>query len=964
MNGHNTEEVGPARSRQQQRADAFLASTALPFDQDSGVNNTAESGPDASQDPIAAQVWRMYAKQKSELPNAARMENLTWRMMAMTMRKEAEAKRVSQSCNGSTAEGGGGHGGDIAFDRAIAAAASGDIHNNSSSAGGVSVGSGFDSEDAIGTEELPSGDARRDATSSMMGSRPGTGGKPKSLLEIGATDDGRKRPADFSPFIGAVEDIELPIDAETPTEYFLNDAAANIMTEPPSFPLHTSHPNLMGLDPLAMEAPEGFSPSQMSSSFGRFGGPQDFMNLGTSMHSLASSYGSHPFTTPMASGPPSGAVTPHPIGEAPESAFFGGPGIAAGAMNGQQPRRGSTAPSMTLPNFPTGQRQPSLLQQNLMAARQYNGQNPASMYVQTANLAGSIPDGTNVFDPNGELFSPSSLGSFPVSSFMSAQSIFGPNSYSGSFGNQPDVHVNPNQVMPGSFPTGASGRPIFSFAEEDHMGEVMDFSHDFSSSVPNDASSSSGPVGSANRAMSSSSLSKQAASSSSAGGRRVDPRRTHHSRQNSSTERRRGGLSRNNSVPNSMNQLSMTQIKPSTSQARPGQSPTVEHHTSPRSGRSSRATSPGAALSQSLGRGPGGGGAAATGSGSSSAAASGKDASTGASPHCTNCGTQTTPLWRRNPEGQPLCNACGLFLKLHGVVRPLSLKTDVIKKRNRAGGNSASGPGSTVSAHPTTGAGGGAQSGPATTPTGNIRVAPKLPYRQNSMPGVPAMSQQQQQQQHDLAMAANSQRMSNAQLQMQHALHIGTGGASPAGTTDTTSLEATPPPMSGAISSQLTSPLLSTSFGSSHAAASGTTAGLDASSHNAFRQAAAMAAHQQQQHAQARPYQIPKKARVGGGGGGGGAAGTGESTSLAGSFDAGGAAAVAAAAAAVAAGDYSQAHLLAAAGGGGLNAQQQQLLSSSSSTSSTLSHHNHAGGLSMNISHDMQDDDDWSYMRG
>lgn len=58
----------------------------------------------------------------------------------------------------------------------------------------------------------------------------------------------------------------------------------------------------------------------------------------------------------------------------------------------------------------------------------------------------------------------------------------------------------------------------------------------------------------------------------------------------------------------------------------------------------------------------------------------------GAPTTCTNCFTQTTPLWRRNPEGQPLCNACGLFLKLHGVVRPLSLKTDVIKKRNRGTG--------------------------------------------------------------------------------------------------------------------------------------------------------------------------------------------------------------------------------------------------------------------------------------
>ncbi|KAK4083834.1 transcriptional regulator family: GATA type zinc finger [Trichoderma aggressivum f. europaeum] len=50
---------------------------------------------------------------------------------------------------------------------------------------------------------------------------------------------------------------------------------------------------------------------------------------------------------------------------------------------------------------------------------------------------------------------------------------------------------------------------------------------------------------------------------------------------------------------------------------------------------------------------------------------------------CVNCFTQTTPIWRQNPEGQPLCNACGLFLKLHGVVRPLNLKTDVIKKQNR-----------------------------------------------------------------------------------------------------------------------------------------------------------------------------------------------------------------------------------------------------------------------------------------
>lgn len=37
---------------------------------------------------------------------------------------------------------------------------------------------------------------------------------------------------------------------------------------------------------------------------------------------------------------------------------------------------------------------------------------------------------------------------------------------------------------------------------------------------------------------------------------------------------------------------------------------------------------------------------------------------------CTNCQTKTTPLWRKSDRDDLLCNACGLFYKLHGVLRP------------------------------------------------------------------------------------------------------------------------------------------------------------------------------------------------------------------------------------------------------------------------------------------------------
>nr|CAI5833006.1 unnamed protein product [Callosobruchus analis] len=66
---------------------------------------------------------------------------------------------------------------------------------------------------------------------------------------------------------------------------------------------------------------------------------------------------------------------------------------------------------------------------------------------------------------------------------------------------------------------------------------------------------------------------------------------------------------------------------------------------------------------------------------------------------CANCKTQNTTLWRRNNQGEPVCNACGLYFKLHNVNRPQSMKKDGIQTRKRRPRNSGSTSGAGPSNH-------------------------------------------------------------------------------------------------------------------------------------------------------------------------------------------------------------------------------------------------------------------------
>ncbi|KAM0755275.1 hypothetical protein T439DRAFT_322314 [Meredithblackwellia eburnea MCA 4105] len=80
-------------------------------------------------------------------------------------------------------------------------------------------------------------------------------------------------------------------------------------------------------------------------------------------------------------------------------------------------------------------------------------------------------------------------------------------------------------------------------------------------------------------------------------------------------------------------------------------------------------------------------------------------------PQCHNCAATSTPMWRKDPDGNLCCNACSLYYKLHNVVRPIALSR---KRAAKAAALASSLPSATP---------GGTQPGSTTT---SAQVSPAL----------------------------------------------------------------------------------------------------------------------------------------------------------------------------------------------------------------------------------------------
>lgn len=624
---------------------------------DAGGEEISSPGEMQKKDPLATQIWKLYSKTKIRLPNQERMENLTWRMMAMSLRRREQMQALAAKSKTAAPSGisqlrkSADKSAEAQIQAEHADAMNLDdfiVPNSIASPAGITPPPS--DKTSSSSHQAPAGipikagkDNTNDTNAHPAASVPAHlqhdpnhssefGYVPRRVRKTSVDErKTRKRPADFSPQVPPTTNITM--ENESDADAGMPDYSLDHSMPQNSYPMHAnSHPQVpyhietynLNDDPILTSA----GPFQQNFAFSPTHSPlapnAPFSNVFNST-SIASSLTSAEYYSPPASGYPSAVSTPQP-GHENDQFYF-----EHGSLD--------LRPQRSIPTYAS--HRPSNLSSSLQPQYPY-GHN-SDMY---NSINGSAPGPTSGFqiqqqhvDPSRVLVPDFAQRTSPGVTMTGSENMF---QFGGDSDNEDDdgnrFHDN-NLMMQHDYNPGDD--PNFDL----HSGLHWDpnLSTQFSS-MPNFAGQKQVRIGGTETVHSpdwnhGGSLGRthgSAASVSEIRNRDNDPRRQKIPR-TSSTPVLAGGM--HASTPTSPPESGFNSTAPS----RPG--------------------SPG----------PKSGGSVA--------------GENGVPTTCTNCFTQTTPLWRRNPEGQPLCNACGLFLKLHGVVRPLSLKTDVIKKRNRGSGS-------------------------------------------------------------------------------------------------------------------------------------------------------------------------------------------------------------------------------------------------------------------------------------
>ncbi|KAH7361281.1 area protein [Pyrenochaeta sp. MPI-SDFR-AT-0127] len=674
------------------------------FGNDAGSPSVESAEQMQKNDPLGTQIWKLYSRAKTQLPNAERMENLTWRMMAMNMRRaELDRNKGSQSTQ-STQSTQSAQSSEMMPPPAAAStrppprsAPSGIAQQLRKSADQQAQAqqsppdtmnlddfifpSSVGSPAGLSPEPSNEGPAPYNATAPAIPIRKPNAASDHNLALARASapsvppavnrendfayvprhvrktsiDERRppKRRAEASPQVPPVNSIMIPTDAQAEAD--LNHYSLDHSMQPPTFPASQAQAPFsidtfqLHDDPLVNSA----GPFQQSFGFSPVGSPMMTHNAFTSNmfnpNSIASSLNSTDYYSPPSSAFPSTVSTPQPMADDTPMYFD---------RSGMDIRNSHTGASY-------GSHRPSNLSTSMQTQFIFNpsASGSDSVFSPVTSASSSLAFSTTSFGHSGHMDPTHVLhNNLPLRQQHELQIPRHENMF--TFGADSDAEDEEG----GAFADRTIASQEFSPMEEGPLDFTSGFQWETNLSNQFNPMQARYPAGPPRKTVTIGGTETVHSPQDhwSPGG---SLGRAHGSAASVSDIRNRGNDPRRQKIPRTSSTPNAAGLAHQGMHGYSQSSPNSPPESGFNSAAPSRPQSP-------SGTKPGEGSAPTT---------------------CTNCFTQTTPLWRRNPEGHPLCNACGLFLKLHGVVRPLSLKTDVIKKRNRGSGNAPVGSASTRS---------------------------------------------------------------------------------------------------------------------------------------------------------------------------------------------------------------------------------------------------------------------------